>query len=115
MNKIKLTETELAEIKRIAAEYQIEALPFVQTKAGGVYCFQHPKQKGTKGAWVFAIDWKWHQCQVRFHRRFIPCLEQANLVEDIEAGAGRNCSVMYSDFRRALQVCLSEISTEPES
>jgi len=106
--RINLTETDFADIKRIAAEYQIEALPFAPTKAGGNYGFQHPKQKGTVGAWVFVIDWHWRRRWVRIHRQFIPRLEQANLVVSREAGAGRNCSIRYSDFRQALQLCVSD-------
>jgi hypothetical protein len=43
--RINLTETDFADIKRIAAEYQIEALPFAPTKAGGNYGFQHPSKR----------------------------------------------------------------------
>src|SRR3974390_3148085 len=99
--RIGLSQEGLAGVTRLAAEHGLEALPFRPTKAGGNYPFQRPDGYSP---WVFVIDWHWRKGWVRFHKKFIPRLEQANLIVDREAT--RNCSVRYSDFRQALRICI---------
>jgi hypothetical protein len=113
---IGLTETDFAEIKRTAAEYQIEELQFRPTKKGGNFPFQHIAQGRP---WVFVIDWHWRRRCLRFDKTFIARLQKAGLVfGSPENGAGMNCSVRYEDFTKALQLCVSETPaqrTRPES
>jgi len=52
--RIGLTETDFADIKRIASEFQIEELPFRPTQQGGNYPFRRPEQKMP---WAFVLDW----------------------------------------------------------
>jgi hypothetical protein len=109
---IRLSETDFAEIKRIAAEYQIEELLFRPTKKGGNVPFQHVAQGRP---WVFVIDEHWRRRWLRFDKTFIPRLEEANLVVHREKRGGKNCSVRYQDFIQALRLCVSEIPAQRPS
>jgi hypothetical protein len=102
--RIGLSETDFADIKRTATEYQIEELPFRETQKGGNHPFQHIAQGRP---WVFVIDWDWKHRRLRFDKTFIPRLSEAGLVVGLpEAGAGENCSVEYKDFTKALHLCV---------
>jgi hypothetical protein len=101
---IRLSDTDYAEIKRTAAEYQIEELPFRPTKKGGNFRFRHIAQGRP---WVFVIDWDWKRRCIRFDKTFIPRLEEAGLMFGApEQGGGQNCSVGYKNFPEALRLCV---------
>ena len=102
--ELKLSETDFAEIRRVAAEFQVEELHFRQTKKGGNYPFQHISRVTP---WVFVVDWHWRRRWLRFNKEYILRLDQAGLLVDREAH--RNCSISYKDFTKALQLCVSDI------
>lgn len=99
--RIGLSDLDFDDIRQIAAEYQVEEYPYRERKRDGGYYPFHRRDK----TWVFVIDFHWNKRWLRFNKAFIPQLEQAGLVVAKEAGAGRNCSVRYQDFRQALRLC----------
>jgi len=108
-DRIGLSVSDLAEVKKTSGAYGIEEQPFAATKQGGVYAFRHPEHP-RKSDWTFVLDWHWNKGWVRFHRRFVEELQAAELVVDAQRGGGKNCSVKYEDLRKALDLCCASTS-----
>ena len=106
-DRIGLSGSDLAEIRKAAGAYGIEEQPFAETQTGGVYAFRHPGHP-RKSDWTFVLDWHWNKHWVRFHRRFIDKVP-AELIVDIEKKKGGNFSVRYEDLKKALDICTSTL------
>jgi hypothetical protein len=108
-DRIGLNVSDLAEVRMVAAAYGVEEQPFAPTKQGGSTHSGTPSSPENLIG-HFVLDWHWNKHWVRFHRRFIGKLEAAELVIHRENGGGKNCSVRYEDFKKALDICCTSTS-----